>query len=133
MSAPFASMWATELSAFLVFKRAQGYTYRRAEFTLRELDRFLVGQRHGNSHLHESILTWLARRPGRKPVSVAIELSVVRQFYAFLRRQGRRGLREPSWPLRWTPSVGPVSGVPYLRASQLVNATAYSMHQSVSQ
>lgn len=34
----------------------------------------------------------------RKPVSVAVELSVLRQFYAFLQRRGRRHLPEPAWP-----------------------------------
>jgi integrase/recombinase XerD len=123
MSPSFASIWASDLTAFLEFKRALGYPYRRAEFTLRELDRFLVGQRHGrgNQRLHESILTWLARRPGRKPVSVAIELAVVRQFYAFLRRQGRRGLREPSWPK--LPAIS--NHVPYVFSTQEVRKLLY--------
>jgi integrase/recombinase XerD len=100
MSAQFASSWASDLAAFLAFKRALGYPYRRAEFTLRELDRFLCDRRlgGGNRPLHEAILAWLARRPGRKPVSVAVELAVVRQFYAFLLRRGRRGMCEPRWP-----------------------------------
>ena len=100
MTARFKSIWAADLSAFLAFKRALGYPYRRAEFTLRDLDRFLAHQvqGRGGQRLYESILAWLERRPGRKSVSVACELAVVRQFYAFLRRQGRRGLREPSWP-----------------------------------
>lgn len=98
MTAPFASIWATELSAFLAFKRALGYPYQRAEFTLRAFDRFLVDQRQGRRHLHEAMLAWLECRPGRKPVSVACELAVVRQFYMYLQRRGCRGLREPSWP-----------------------------------
>ena len=34
---------AGELSGFLQFKRSLGYGYRRAEFALREFDRFLSG------------------------------------------------------------------------------------------
>lgn len=100
MKGGFSSIWAADLKAFLAFKRALGYPYRRAEFTLRALDRFLIDhtRARGQEHLDEAILTWLERQPGRKPVSVAGELAVVRQFYAFLRRQGRADLREPSWP-----------------------------------
>jgi site-specific recombinase XerD len=99
MTALFASDLAVDFNAFLEFKRTLGYPYRRAEFTLRALDRFLV-ERNPARHLRldEIILAWLERRPGRKPVSVACELAVVRQFYAFLRRQGRRSLHEPLWP-----------------------------------
>jgi integrase len=98
MTAPFASTWATELAAFLAFKRGLGYSCRRAEFTLRAFDRFLVDQRHGRGCLHKAILAWLEHRPGRKPLSVACELAVVRQFYAYSQRRGGRRLREPSWP-----------------------------------
>lgn len=59
MTAPFASIWATELAAFLAFKRGLGYSYRRAELTLRAFDRFLVDQRHGRGCLHKAILAWL--------------------------------------------------------------------------
>lgn len=98
MTARFASVWATELSAFLAFKRTLGHPYRRAEFVLRAFDRFLVNQRQGRGRLHEAMLVWLERRPDRKAVSVANELAVIRQFYAYLRRRGYRGLRSPSWP-----------------------------------
>jgi integrase len=99
MTTDFESDWADDLQAFLAFKRALGYPYQRAEFTLRAFDRFLAraAPGRGRESLHESVLAWLERRPGRKPVSVAGELAVVRQFYAFLKRQGRR-LPEPSWP-----------------------------------
>jgi integrase/recombinase XerD len=99
MTTIFKSAWAGDLRAFLAFKRALGYPYQRAEFTLRALDRHLVRSepRRDGQRLYQSILVWLERRPGRKPVSVAGELAVVRQFYAFLQRQGRR-LPEPGWP-----------------------------------
>lgn len=99
MTADFESAWAADLRAFLTFKRALGYPYQRAEFTLRALDRGLArsAPRRDGQRLYQSILVWLERRPGRKAVSVAGELAVVRQFYAFLQRQGRR-LPEPEWP-----------------------------------
>lgn len=100
MKGGFSSIWAAHLRAFLAFKRTLGYSYRRAEFTLRVLDRYLVenARAGGQPHLAQVILNWLGRQPGRKPISVAGELAVVRQFYTFLRRRGDRNLREPSWP-----------------------------------
>ena len=100
MTKRFASIWAAEFKAFLAFKHSLGYSYRQAEFTLRALDRFLIGHAHGvdYQHLDEAILSWMEQRPGRKPISVSLELNIVRQFYAFLRRRGYKGLREPSWP-----------------------------------
>ena len=38
----FQGPTAGELRAFLQFKRSLGYGYMRAEFTLREFDRFLI-------------------------------------------------------------------------------------------
>ena len=38
----FGGPIAAELLGFLQFKRDLGYGYRRAEFTLREFDRFLI-------------------------------------------------------------------------------------------
>lgn len=100
MTSEFASSMAADLKAFLVFKRALGFPYRRAEFTLRAFDRFLrERERSARAHrLDEAMLAWLGRNTLRKPVSVAGELAVLRQFHSFLLRQGRRGLRIPDWP-----------------------------------
>lgn len=118
MTTGFQSAWAAELRAFVAFKHALGYPYQRAEFTLRALDRFLVrsAPRRDGQRLHQSILTWLEQRPGRKPVSVADELAVVRQFYAFLQRQGRRRMPEPQWPQLPTTS----DYLPYVFSTQEV-------------
>jgi len=102
MKRRFRSRFAVELEAFLVFKRALGYPYGRAEFLLRAFDRFVADGEAGRIGAHHrldaQILSWLGRAPTvRKPVSVAVELSVLRQFYAFLRRRGRH-LPEPAWP-----------------------------------
>jgi site-specific recombinase XerD len=100
MTNRFASIWAAEFRAFLAFKHSLGYSYSRSELRLRALDRFLIDQTRvrDQKRLDESILSWIERGPGRKPISVSCELTVIRQFYAFLRRRGCRGLREPSWP-----------------------------------
>lgn len=97
----FASPLAGDLAAFLAFKRARGYRYARAEFMLRSFDRFLSSRaRRGRAwRLDETILAWLASRPGRKAISVAMELSVIREFWRYLhRRDPRRFAREPRWP-----------------------------------
>jgi site-specific recombinase XerD len=106
MTVRFASKWAVEFQSFLEFKRALGFRYHRAEFFVRALDRFLVDQEREGSHLRldEAILAWLERRPGRKSISVSLELAVLRQFYAFLKRGRHRGIREPRWPVMPTTS-----------------------------
>jgi integrase len=101
MTADFASPLGNELAAFLAFKRARGYRYVRAEFTLRSFDRFLASRarRRHTRRLDEAMLTWLAGRPGRKAISVAMELAVIREFWRYLhRRDPRRFSREPRWP-----------------------------------
>ena len=101
MRQSFASALAGELAAFLEFKRARGYRYARAEFMLRSFDRFLLSrarQRPGR-RLDETILAWLASRPDRKAISVAMDLSVIREFWRYLHRHDpRRFSREPRWP-----------------------------------
>lgn len=93
------SRLATDIEAFLAFKRALGYRYWRAEFHLHSLDRFLAARDRAGARpaLDQAVLAWLADRPGRKPVSVAGEVSLLREFFVFLRRRGRR-VREPCWP-----------------------------------
>jgi integrase len=73
----------------LVFKRALGSPYRRGEFTLRAFDRFLAGQppSRGRVPLEKVVYTWLGREADRKPVTVAIECGVIRQFCLFRRRR----------------------------------------------
>jgi len=97
----FASPLAGELAAFLAFKRARGYRYTRAEFMLRSFDRFLLSRarRRHAWRLDETIFAWLASRPDRKAISVAMELSVIRELWRYLhRRDPRRFAREPRWP-----------------------------------
>jgi integrase len=88
----FRSSLASDLCAFLRFKRALGSPYKRAEFTLRQLDEVAVRlDRHGGRHHLESIVsTWLSERTASKPVSITVELAAVRQFCQYLRRRDPR-------------------------------------------
>jgi integrase len=84
----FAGPLAKEITEFLVFKRALGCPYRRAEYTLREFDRFLrqyVRSRR-RWRLREAVLAWISSKKGRKPVTVTVEMGVIRQFCRYRRR-----------------------------------------------
>jgi integrase len=101
MTLAFTSPIGKELAAFLGFKRARGYRYARAEFTLRSFDRFVALRVKPRRfwRLDETMLAWLGRRSDRKPISVSSELSVLREFWRYLRRfDPRRFAREPLWP-----------------------------------
>lgn len=92
---------AGELHGFLQFKRSLGYRYLRAEFTLREFDRFLIeyADRNRGWQLDRAAIAWLSSKPNRKPVSVSGDAAVLRQFFAYLRRlPSRRAVVEPIWP-----------------------------------
>lgn len=77
-----------EIAAFLVFKRALGYSYRRGEATLRGFERFAALGRGDQSRidLSATVRAWLLRIPGRKPVTLSLDLGAVRQFCLFRRR-----------------------------------------------
>lgn len=105
MNRIFKSSIAGDLHGFLQFKRSLGYRYARAEFTLREFDRFLVASAPKVLPLDQAALEWLSRKPGRKPVSVSGDAAVLRQLFAFLRRSPDRVLAEPRWPKLPTESA----------------------------
>lgn len=120
-NARFASPLAAELQEFLVYKRARGCSYQRAEYTLRSFDRFVAQRARGGATLSlpELILAWFASMDGRKPISVAIEMSVVRQFCLFLQR------RDPSCvvPGRvWAPQSTESNFLPHLFTEQEIRA-----------
>jgi len=97
----FNSAIAAELQGFLQFKRGLGYRYTRAEFTLREFDRFLLGYVKGRRvwQLDQAMLSWLGSKPHRKAVSVSMDAAVLRQLCLYLRRYpGPARFREPLWP-----------------------------------
>ncbi len=101
MTQGFGSAMAGELKAFLAFKRARGYRYARAEFMLRSFDRFLASRQRQRRawQTDQVMLQWLASRPDRKAISVAMDLSVLRELWRYLHRgDPRRFAREPRWP-----------------------------------
>jgi integrase/recombinase XerD len=89
MDCHFTSAMAPEFEAFFEFKRALGYRYARAEFHFLSLDRFLCQRAAAgiDTPFDVVMLDWLALRRGRKPVSVAAEVAVLRQFCLFRRRR----------------------------------------------
>jgi integrase/recombinase XerD len=112
MKKAFQGPLADEFDGFLEFKRSLGFGYRRAEFTLREFDRFLIvfaGQ-HRRWQLDQAALKWLSSKPARKAVSVSMDAAVLRQLFAYLRRSSHPRARiEPLWPQLPTES----SFIPY--------------------
>lgn len=123
MNKIFNGPLAGEFHGFLQFKRSLGYGYRRAEFTLREFDRFLSRYAAKNRawQLHQAALAWLASKPERKPVSVSGDAAILRQFFTYLRRLPNQVVVEPIWPRLPTES----SFVPnYLSEKDILNLLA---------
>jgi integrase/recombinase XerD len=91
---------AGELQTFLEFKRSLGFGYGRAEFALREFDRFLFGyvKKKRRWGLDQAALAWLSSKPNRKPVSVSMDAAILRQLFAYLRRLPHLRVVEPLWP-----------------------------------
>lgn len=77
---------SAQIEAFLIWKRSLGYKYGRGELWLRAFNRFAQEQPTAIP-LDQLIRSWLARDANRKPISVALELSVIRQFCAYLQRR----------------------------------------------
>ncbi len=77
-----------DIERFLAFKRALGHPYQRAEFMLRSFERFVREHtaRGGHVTLDEQVAQWLARRDGCKPVTITVELGVIRQFCLYRQR-----------------------------------------------
>ena len=89
MSLRFHSALAAELQAFIRHKRALGFAYERPEGTLRNFDRHVRDLKLAkveNGYWEQLIESWLGQRSGRKPISIASDLQIVRQFCLFRRR-----------------------------------------------
>jgi len=89
MSLRFRSVLATELQAFIRHKRALGFAYERPAGTLCNFDRHLrdLGlTKVANRQWEQIIESWLEQRSGRKSISIASDLQIVRQFCLFRRR-----------------------------------------------
>jgi len=100
MNKVFHSPIAGELHGFLKFKRGLGFRYRRAEFALKEFDRFLSGyvKKRPRWRLSEGAIAWLSSKPDRKPVSVSMDAAILRQLFVYLRRLSHLNVVEPQWP-----------------------------------
>jgi len=76
---------------FLRFKRALGFTYERGELTLNAFVDFISRNNgeHGRTSLEQEIKRWCIRPStnGRKPVSLSVEISAIRQLCLFRRRR----------------------------------------------
>jgi integrase/recombinase XerD len=131
VSAAFRSTLAEELEQFLQFKRALGLAYARGEFTLRSFDRFLHDQAPTGGKIDfETVVTaWIAERPHRKAISLASDLTVVRQFFLFRRRHEPGGF-VPARSL-W-PSPASSGFVPHVYSAReirtLLDATTTHIH-----
>jgi integrase len=78
-----------DVQAFLRFKRALGFSYRRAEFVLDGFVRFVAQHwgKHGEVGLDDAVIRWCARIAGRKAITVGNEFGVVRQLCLYRRRR----------------------------------------------
>lgn len=79
---------AQDIQAFLVFKHALGHPYARGEATLRSFERFV--RQHAEPRSKFTLATllndWLSRIEGRKPVTITLDLGVIRQLCLYRRR-----------------------------------------------
>lgn len=84
----FRSRLAGALERFLAFKRALGIKYESQVFILRSFDRFVARQapRRGRLPLARLLRDWLGCKEGRKPRTIAVHLSLVREFFRYLGR-----------------------------------------------
>jgi site-specific recombinase XerD len=112
---------AQDIAEFLVFKRALGHSYKRREAILRSFQRY--AQAHAGADetvaLEAMISGWLSRCAGRKPVTVALELGVLRQLCLYRRRSDPDGFvpgRE------WAPLRAESHFLPYVFSREEVRA-----------
>ena len=125
MTAAFRSRLAEDLDRFLEFKRALGCTYIQSSRALFSFDRYAAeyGPRRGPIPVESLLRAWLGRIEGRKPVTISLELGILRQFLRFRRRFDPEGFI----PGRdWGP--GPVVShfVPYVLSIEEVRAVLAS-------
>jgi len=114
MKEPFTSVLKSDLQAFLSYKRALGFRYERQETTLRQFDRHVrkmhrAGKRR--PHLRNLIESWQAQGQGRKPISAACDLKVIRQFCLYLRRRDPGGFVPDR---QWFPRCLESQVLPYI-------------------
>jgi site-specific recombinase XerD len=91
-----------DIKLFLDYKRARGYSYKRAEFTLRSFECFAKAQAgtRGQSviSLENTLKAWLSRGEGRSSFTAALDLGVLRQLCLYRRRRDPDGfVPDHSW------------------------------------
>lgn len=104
---------ARDIERFLAFKRALGHPYCRGALTLRSFERY-VREHSGGQRTVEfarMLRGWLARAEGRKPVTITVELGVVRQFCLF-RHRSVPGAFVPGRD--WAPQAAVSEFLPYI-------------------
>jgi integrase/recombinase XerD len=101
-----------QVAMFLEFKRALGCQYVSGKHMMRRFEFFAIRHagRRRRIDLRTAIHAWLEKGPDRKPVTLAKELGVLRQFCLYLRR-GDPATYVP--PVSLAPIVKP-QYVPYL-------------------
>lgn len=89
MSVTSRRQLSRDIESFLVFKRALGHPYRRGALMLRSFERYVSEHSEGQRtvELERMLRGWLSRLAGRKPVTITVELGVVRQLCLFRRRR----------------------------------------------
>lgn len=126
---------AHDIAEFLAFKRALGYHYGRGEAMLRSFQRYVESQAGAEAavELDAMIGAWLSRIAGRKPVTVALELGVIRQLCLYRRRSDPQGFvpgRE------WAPQPADSHFLPYVfsraEVQALVDAAGGHPHRNLT-
>lgn len=92
MARRFRSILASEMEAFMRFKKNLGQPYIRGCYTLRSFDCYVIEHHRGRGPLDWRGLVsgWLSRVPARKSGTVTCELAAIRQFCLFRRRYDPR-------------------------------------------
>jgi integrase len=112
MSAQFKSRWAVQLTAFVRFKNAMGFPYKRSIATLQNFDRFAASLGWKRSQDMAALThAWLSHSRPRKPVTVTNELGVLRQFCRFRQRYEPRAFVPDR---TWAPQSAESLFAPYI-------------------
>jgi len=104
---------AQDIAEFLAFKRALGHPYARGEAMLYSFQRYIKQHAGPDAKvvLEAMLSGWLSRCAGRKPVTVSLELGVLRQLCLYRRRSDPQSFvpgRE------WAPQPAESHFLPYV-------------------
>lgn len=121
MNGYFYSPLARQLERFVAYRRTQGFSYQRAAATLRSFDRYVCEQLGGRQGLPlpDLLRGWLSRQGQRKPVTVAMDLGTLRQFFRY-RRRFDHGAFVPGRD--WAPQAAQSDFVPHIFSTKQIRA-----------